>query len=137
MNVTAFAWDNGVITHSVDWLNDRGAMKAVYAEAKLVSGETQSCVLTKSEVDGIRGRSKAGQSGPWVSDYNEMAKKTAVRRLSKMLPLSSEINEHITRDDDRLPPRNVTPQVRTAPENFFTTAMPAIETSNEVEEELA
>jgi len=132
-----FAWDNGVITHSVDWLNDRGAMKAVYAEAKLVSGETQSCVLTKSEVDGIRGRSKAGQSGPWVSDYNEMAKKTAVRRLSKMLPLSSEINEHITRDDDRLPPRNVTPQVRTAPENFFTTAMPAIETSNEVEEELA
>jgi recombination protein RecT len=132
-----FAWDNGVITHSVDWLNDRGAMKAVYAEAKLVSGETQSCVLTKSEVDGIRSRSKAGQSGPWVSDYNEMAKKTAVRRLSKMLPLSSEINEHITRDDDRLPPRNVTPQVRTAPTDFFAASVPVIETLNEVEEELA
>jgi recombination protein RecT len=129
-----FAWDNGVITHSVDWLNDRGAMKAVYAEAKLVSGETQSCVLTKSEVDGIRARSKAGQLGPWVSDYNEMAKKTAVRRLSKMLPLSSEINEHITRDDDRLPPRNVTPQVRTAPTDFFAASVPVIETANEESE---
>lgn len=105
-----FTWENGIITHAVDWLNDRGAMKAVYAEAKLASGETQTCVLTKSEVDGIRSRSKAGQSGPWVSDYNEMAKKTAVRRLTKMLPLSSEIITHIDRDDDRLATRNVTPK---------------------------
>jgi recombinational DNA repair protein RecT len=30
-----------------------------------------------------------------------MAKKTAVRRLSKMLPLSSEIMSHVERDDDQ------------------------------------
>ena len=130
-----FSWENGNVTHTVDWLADRGAMKAVYAEAKLASGETQTCVMTKGEVDGIRSRSKAGQSGPWVSDFNEMAKKTAVRRLTKMLPLSSEIVSHIDRDDDRLPPRNVTPAIKSAPENFFA-SVPAIETTSAVEEEL-
>ena len=129
-----FSWENGNVTHTVDWLNDRGAMKAVYAEAKLASGETQTCVLTKSEVDGIRSRSKAGQSGPWVSDYNEMAKKTAVRRLTKMLPLSSEIIEHIAKDDDRLPPRNVTPTVKAAPKDFFAASVPALETTSEESE---
>lgn len=105
-----FEWENGNIKHAVNWLEDRGSMKAVYAEAKFASGETQSCVLTKAEVDGIKNRSRAGQSGPWVTDYSEMAKKTAVRRLTKMLPLSSEIISQIERDEDRLPTRNVTPK---------------------------
>jgi recombinational DNA repair protein RecT len=40
-----------------------------------------------------------------------MAKKTAVRRLTKMLPLSSEIREHVEKDDERtFEPRNVTPR---------------------------
>ena len=38
-----------------------------------------------------------------------MAKKTVVRRLSKMLPLSSEIMSAVERDDDQFTLRNVTP----------------------------
>jgi recombination protein RecT len=131
-----FSWENGNVSHTVDWLSDRGAMKAVYAEAKLASGETQTCVMTKAEVDGIRSRSRAGQSGPWVSDYNEMAKKTAVSRLTKMLPISAEIIEHISKDDDRLPPRNVTPQLRATPIDPLALSMPALETTSEIEDEL-
>jgi recombinational DNA repair protein RecT len=68
-----------------------------------------------------------------------MAKKTVFRRASKWLPLSPEIQEAIRADEDRefAQARNVTPQVRTAPENFFAPAMPAIETANEIEEELS
>ena len=84
-------------------------MQAVYAEAVMKSGEKQSAVMTKAEVEGIRNRSRAGKSGPWVTDFAEMAKKTVVRRLSKMLPLSSEIFRHVERDDDQFQMRNVTP----------------------------
>ena len=104
-----FAWTNGEVSHSVNWREDRGAMQAVYAEAVMKSGEKQSAVMTKAEVEGIRNRSRAGKSGPWVTDFAEMAKKTVVRRLSKMLPLSSEIFRHVERDDDQFQMRNVTP----------------------------
>jgi len=36
-----------------------------------------------------------------VVDWGEMANKTAGLRLSKMLPLSSEIMSHVERDDDQ------------------------------------
>ena len=105
----AFSWTNGEISHSVDWRKPRGEVQAVYAIATLKSGETQSATLTRAEVEAVRKRSKAGNNGPWVSDWAEMAKKTAVRRLSKMLPISSEIAEHIGRDDEQYSMRNVTP----------------------------
>jgi recombination protein RecT len=109
-----FAWENGTITHRVDWRNPRGEVQAVYAEAKLTSGEVQTAVLTKDEVEGIRKRSRAGASGPWATDWSEMAKKTAIRRLSKLLPLSVEIAEAMDKDDDRLTERNITPVPRIA-----------------------
>jgi recombination protein RecT len=89
-------------------------VQAVYAEAKLTSGEVQTAVLTKDEVEGIRKRSRAGASGPWATDWSEMAKKTAIRRLSKLLPLSVEIAEAMDKDDDRLTERNITPVPRIA-----------------------
>lgn len=69
---------------------DPGAMRLVYAVAKLVGGGQQFVVMTKAEVDKIRARSKSANDGPWVTDYEEMAKKTAIRRLMKYLPLSVE-----------------------------------------------
>ena len=39
--------------------------------------------MTKEEVESVRKRSPAGDYGPWVSDWNEMAKKTGLRRILK------------------------------------------------------
>lgn len=61
--------------------------------------------MSKEEIDAVRRRSKAVSSGPWVTDYFEMAKKTAFRRVSKWIPLSAEIVEAFERDDDRLDDR--------------------------------
>jgi recombination protein RecT len=101
-----FFWINGEITHKVDWRRPRGEVQAVYAEAKMKDGETQTAVMTREEVEEIRKRSRAGNNGPWVSDWSEMAKKTAVRRLSKMLPLSSEVAQNIAADDNQFAPED-------------------------------
>lgn len=63
---------------------------AVYAIAEYKDGEPQFEVMTRAQVDKIRGRSASANSGPWVTDYAEMAKKTVIRRLSKVMPLSPE-----------------------------------------------
>jgi recombinational DNA repair protein RecT len=110
-----FDWENGTITHRIDWRKSRGEVQAVYAEAKLASGETQTAVMTLDEVNGIRDRSQGytyarnnKKSHPWITDWGEMAKKTALRRLIKLLPLSVEIADAVERDDDRME-RDVTP----------------------------
>jgi recombination protein RecT len=54
-------------------------------------GGVQFEVMSRSEIDGIRSRSKSSGSGPWVTDYPEMARKTVLRRLCKYLPMSSEL----------------------------------------------
>jgi recombination protein RecT len=65
-------------------------MRAVFALAKFDDGTTQWSVMEKWEVDRIR----AGLRYPsdvWRDHYGEMAKKTAVRRLSKLCPQSPEL----------------------------------------------
>lgn len=71
-------------------LKERGALIAVYAVSHFVGGGHQIEVMSKQDVDKVRARSKSGNSGPWVSDYNEMAKKTVLRKLFKYLPISIE-----------------------------------------------
>jgi len=75
--------------HNYDpFSTDRGAVKGVYAVAKLSSGDYQICPMSLKECLDIRDKSPAGRSGngPWKDFQNEMMKKTAVKRLCKMLP---------------------------------------------------
>lgn len=71
---------------------DRGKPVYVYAAAELKDGGRPFVVLTIAEVEAIRNRSKASKNGPWMTDWAAMAKKTAVKQLSKWLPLSAEFN---------------------------------------------
>lgn len=73
----------------VNW-RDRGPMVAVYALAKYRDGGICArVVMTKAQVDAIRERSQAANGPAWTDNYDEMAKKTALRRLAKLLPLST------------------------------------------------
>lgn len=78
------------ITHKRHLGGEPGPLVYVYAVAKLKDGSVQVEVMSKAQVDTIRARSRSGGNGPWVTDYEEMAKKTVFRRLAKWLPLSSE-----------------------------------------------
>jgi recombination protein RecT len=99
-----------VVQHKIDFKAPRGEMYAAYAMAVTKDGPVFVAVLNKDEIDGIRKRSKSGSSGPWQTDYNEMAKKTAFRRLAKWLPLSAEFRDAVDKDDDVVIERDVTPK---------------------------
>ena len=78
---------------------DPGPVIAVYAVARLRDGGAQFEWLWKREVDAIRASSRSGNSGPWVTHYEEMAKKTALRRLCKLLPTSPELARAVALDE--------------------------------------
>ena len=61
---------------------------AVYAVAELGNGVQQFEVMWADEVDAIRAKSRAGNSGPWKDHFDEMAKKTVILRLTKCLPVA-------------------------------------------------
>ena len=69
--------------------SNRGKLRCVYAVAKDSDGNRYLEVMSLEEVDKIRKVSKAGQSGPWTDWYDQMALKTVIKRLAKMLPLDT------------------------------------------------
>jgi recombination protein RecT len=77
------------IVHRPTEDEDPGPMTHVYAFAKLADGSRQFEVMSRRQVDGIKARSRS-KGGPWTTDYEEMARKTVIRRLSKSLPMSTE-----------------------------------------------
>lgn len=77
-----------------------GELKAVYSVCKMKTGEVSIDVMAKWQVDRIRAMSKAKDRGPWVDHYVEMAKKTVARRHSKVLPMNTDLDDLIRRDDD-------------------------------------
>ena len=95
-----FQWENGEVTHRIDWRQDRGAVYAVYSTITFKDGSKQTDVMTRAEVEAIRARSRAGSAGPWVTDWNEMAKKTVFRRASKWITLSPEVADALEKDGD-------------------------------------
>ncbi len=91
---------NQTIEHTPCMTGDRGEIICVYAIAQLSDGSIQSEVMPIEDVEEIRTRSKAKDSGPWKTDYSEMARKTVLRRLCKYIPSSQEMEKLIAADPE-------------------------------------
>lgn len=104
--------DEEHITHKPA-LAKRGNLIAVYSIVTMKDGEKSREVMSVEDVNQIRTRSRSGNSGPWQTDFAEMAKKTVVRRHSKRLPLSTDIDGVIKEDDELFMPE---PAPQAAPE---------------------
>jgi len=88
------------IEHEWDPFDDnRGDVVGVYCVLTLKNGEKQYETMSVKEVNAIRDRSKAGRSGPWVTDYNEMARKTVLKRAMKKVQLSLAAMQALDHDN--------------------------------------
>lgn len=88
-------------------VDQRGEITHFYAVAKLAGGGVQWEVMHRSEIESIRDHSegyrafKAGKirTNPWDSHFEEMGKKTVIRRLFKYLPVSIEMQTAVGLDE--------------------------------------
>ena len=70
---------------------DNDPVVGVYCHAILTSDEHVFEWMTTTDVNAIRNRSKSGKSGPWATDWAEMARKTCLKRAAKYLPKSVQL----------------------------------------------
>jgi recombination protein RecT len=89
---------HGVLDHKPN-LIDRGPIICAYSWIKLPDGNEEYDVMSTPEIEAVRRRSKSADKGPWVTDWNEMAKKTVFRRHAKGLPLSPQTRDAIESGD--------------------------------------
>lgn len=82
----------------------RGPLVAAYAVAWLRGGHPTWEVMARDEIEAIRKRARSGNSEAWREHYDEMAKKTAIRRLAKRMPQSTELADALGVEDDDAAP---------------------------------
>jgi recombination protein RecT len=95
--------DNEQLTHKPA-LTKRGNVIAAYSIVTTKDGMISREVMATEEIEAVRARSRSKDSGPWVTDYDEMCKKTVIRRHSKRLDMDTEkageLASVIRADDD-------------------------------------
>lgn len=87
-------------TKQSDLVYDRGPVTFAWARVVYANGQDRWDVMTYAELEVIRKRSRGGDTGPWVTDPDEMRKKTVLRRLSKTQRISLDAMRVIEREDD-------------------------------------
>ncbi len=92
--------DNENIIHKPFLGEDRGKPIAVYAVAKTKDGAIYREVMSVADVDKVRQASRAKDAGPWVQWWDEMAKKTVIRRMAKRLPSSADVDQVLASDNE-------------------------------------
>lgn len=78
---------------------DRGKAIAYYAVALMEGGGSAFIVMSPTDIEKIRERSRAKDDGPWQTDYDAMARKTCLRQLFKLLPRSPELSQALAQDE--------------------------------------
>lgn len=107
-----FEYDNGEVIRHVPWFlrqdndkpDDRGDIIASYCVVSLDEGYQQTVLIERCDLNAIKNRSRSGKNGPWVTDFGEMARKTAFRRAVKYLPMPPAVAEAVARANDASEP---------------------------------
>ena len=97
------------ISHKIDLsLEDRGKVIAYYAVAKMVNGGNAFKVMSFNEVKQFAERfskcymkkeQRFMPDTPWANNFDEMAKKSVLKQLMKLLPKSVEMQQALAMDE--------------------------------------
>lgn len=94
--------DGETFIHKPEVFKPRGEAIGVYCMVKTKDGGLFFEILSKDQVMAVKAASKSGGSNfsPWNGAFwSEMWRKTALRRLSKRLPMSAEV-ENVFKNDN-------------------------------------
>lgn len=83
-------------------LKDRGELILVYAMYKLTNGGYGFEVMSKEDIDNHAkkySQSFSSSYSPWKTNYEEMAKKTVVKKLLKYAPIKSDFATSVAQDE--------------------------------------
>ena len=79
---------------------DRGPVTFYYAVLKLKNGGVGFEVMSREDVEKCAmKKSKAYNNGPWKTDFDEMAKKTVLKKVLKYAPLKTEFARAVASDE--------------------------------------
>lgn len=79
---------------------DRGPVTFYYAVLKLKNGGVGFEVMSREDVEKFAlKKSKAYRNGPWQTDFDEMAKKTVLKKVLKYAPLKTEFARAVASDE--------------------------------------
>ncbi|MDQ0873765.1 recombination protein RecT [Paenibacillus sp. V4I3] len=91
---------NEKLSHIPDFEGDRGEVTKYYAYAKFKDGGYSFLVMGKKDIERHRDMySKTAKFGPWVDQFDEMAKKTVIKALVKYMPISIELQSKVAMDE--------------------------------------
>lgn len=109
--VVKYGFDEDVehIPPSLD--KPRGKAIGAYATAVLKDGSQMLEVMSLEEIEKVRAVSRSGKNGPWAQWWSEMARKTVMRRLSKRLPMSTDLEDEVFRRDATMTPQDSKPDL--------------------------
>ena len=81
-------------------MKDRGPVVMYYAVLKLKNGGVGFEVMSREDVEKFaRKKSKTFTKGPWQTDFDEMAKKTVLKKVLKYAPLKTEFVKAVATDE--------------------------------------
>lgn len=95
------------IVHEPNWTEkERGEMTLVYGIVRLAGGGVQFEVMSRAEIEKIRDSSQShkialryNKPSIWATSFEEMARKTVIRRMFKSLPVSIELRTALSLDE--------------------------------------
>lgn len=91
--------DKGVhLEHHIATCGLRGGVMGAYVQTISAHGVPDYEWMTTEEIKAIQSRARGT---PWKTDWNEMAKKTVIRRMSKRWDIDTRFKRAMEDDDDR------------------------------------
>ncbi|ELQ6218504.1 recombinase RecT [Cronobacter dublinensis] len=88
-------------THKYNAFGDRGEVVGGYCTVKTPDGDYLTEEMSLAEIKAVEATSKA-KNGPWKTFWDEMARKTIVKRASKYWPKAQRLDNaiHLLNDDE-------------------------------------
>lgn len=115
---------------------DRGPTVGAYSIIKLANGEVLREVMSRADIERVRAFSRAKDGPAWTKSWDEMGRKTVLRRNAKAAPSGSDLERLLGRDDElpRIDAHTAVQQIPPAPrrEDFREASVPEIEPPTEL-----